>query len=142
MLVPSSHMVDTNSMLDQQQQQQYSNRKRCCGTASNPAPGELQADEVVTYLHGLSSHLANNQLQHASTVLGAAGWQVSCCDTASAKRVLGMLLDGQAVQQQAGSKLPTTAASKLTVPLPPALPLYRPLQSSTSCWPGACPQAP
>lgn len=74
-LVPSSHVVDANSMLDQQQQQQYSNRKRCCGTPSNPAPGELQADEVATYLHGLSSHLANNQLQHASTVLGAAGWQ-------------------------------------------------------------------
>lgn len=79
-LVPSSHAVDTR--LDQQQQQ-YSNRKRCCGTPSNPAPGELQADEVATYLHGMSSHLANNQLQHASTVLGTAGWQVSCNDTIS-----------------------------------------------------------
>lgn len=54
--------------------------KRCCGTTRNPAPGEMTADEVATYLHSLSSHLDNSQVEHASQVLNAAGWKVRCTD--------------------------------------------------------------
>jgi hypothetical protein len=70
-------VLDSGNMLDQHQhQQQASQQKRCCGTAQNPAPGELKSDEVATYLHNLSAHLSSSQLEHASTVLSTEGWQV------------------------------------------------------------------
>lgn len=74
-------LMDTNNTFDQQQQQHSQSssgqqQKRCCGTGRHPAPGELKADQVMTYLHSLSAHLTNGQLQYASTVLSAEGWQV------------------------------------------------------------------
>lgn len=73
---------------DDCQQQQQSN-KRSCGTAANPAPGQLPADQVAKYLHSLSAHLNNRQLEHASMVLTTEGWQVggSCglCSQAAKK---------------------------------------------------------
>lgn len=71
-------VLDTNNALydiSEPRQQQ----KRSCGTACHPAPGELKADEVATYLHGLSAHLNNSQLDHASLVLDTAGWKVRSC---------------------------------------------------------------
>jgi hypothetical protein len=72
-------VLDSGNTLDQHQhqhQQQRSQQKRCCGTAQNPAPGELKSDEVATYLHNLSAHMSTSQLEHASTVLSTEGWQV------------------------------------------------------------------
>jgi hypothetical protein len=43
---------------------------------SHPAPGELSHQTVATYLHSLSSHLNNLQLEHAGQVLTPEGWQV------------------------------------------------------------------
>jgi hypothetical protein len=40
----------------------------------------MTADEVATYLHSLSSHLDNSQVEHASQVLNAAGWKVRYTD--------------------------------------------------------------
>lgn len=51
-------------------------QKRCCGTSSYPAPGELSTEQVAEYLHSLSSHLDHSTVEHASRVLSAAGWQV------------------------------------------------------------------
>lgn len=77
-LVDTHMAIDTNNTVDQQQPSSSTHsHKRCCGTASNPAPGELHADDVATYLHSLSSHLNNSQLEHASMVLSAEGWKVS-----------------------------------------------------------------
>lgn len=72
-------VLDSGNTLDQHQhqhQQQRSQQKRCCGTAMNPAPGELKSDVVATYLHNLSAHMSTSQLEHASTVLSTEGWQV------------------------------------------------------------------
>jgi hypothetical protein len=69
--------MDTNNRVDQQPSFSAHSHKRCCGTASNPAPGELHPDEVSTYLHSLSSHLNNSQLEHARKVLSTEGWKVS-----------------------------------------------------------------
>lgn len=76
--------MDTTSSQDQQQRSfstASQQQKRCCGTARNPAPGELKADEVAIYLHSLSSHLNSSQLEAAGTVLSAEGWKVSSIST-------------------------------------------------------------
>lgn len=134
--------VNAHDQLDAADRQ----HKRCCGTVSHPAPGELSTEQVASYLHGLSSHLDQSTVEHASRVLSAAGWQVR-----TPTERLGLMLQAVlpcistlgvlVVMGGPPTQLERTVMQAYCA-TPTAPPCFRPHPSSVPCCPAPLPALP